>query len=552
MGLRYFLEFPAGACSAAAIFITAGKAGPAAFLLRAGALFLAGQAVLGVFFPPPVPFPPADTFNADLFQALAGFRLELPRGVLVACAAAAVWAAHLHPSTEEGTRKAPGYGVRLSGFLALFAVISLGGLMLVDHLGDHERANMDTDIRLHLSTVRGVAEGAPEKLQPLMTAVHRGAPEDHLWAIVDPSGVAILSGIPGILPGNRLWPDPSAAVPQWALFPAPLAGGTELTMRGRLWRTGFDRGGAAGRSIVMLHPAGRVLRQRLFGICITAAVFLLALLVYEATDRLSRYAIRLAESESRAAIESSRLKSEFLATMSHEIRTPMNGVIGMLDLAVDAGTAPAQREYLEIARTSAERMVSMTDSILDFSRLESGRTPLEAVPFSLDGLLGESLELPSSAAARKGLDLVVARSPGVPDRLIGDPFRIGQVLVNLVGNAVKFTERGSVKVEIGSAAAGSGAVTVTFRVADTGIGIPASRREAVFEPFTQVDGAITRKYGGTGLGLAIARGHAEGMGGTLRLEGGEGRGSVFTFSVPLEVDQGGDAAGIRKKARWVT
>jgi two-component system, sensor histidine kinase and response regulator len=242
---------------------------------------------------------------------------------------------------------------------------------------------------------------------------------------------------------------------------------------------------------------------------------------------------RLEEERTRAE-EASAFKSAFLANMSHEVRTPLNGILGMAGLALDGELSSEVRDQLETIQASARALLRIVNDVLDFSRIEAGRLDFEDAPFDLRDWLADVIRSTEPLARAKGLEFACSVEPSLPDALLGDAGRLRQVLVNLIGNAVKFTAAGSVAVEVTPDHADEHGLTVRFAVRDTGIGVPPDKRAAIFEAFTQADGSLTRRYGGTGLGLAISSRLVAQMAGRLWLESPPSGGSVFQFTARLQ------------------
>ena len=258
----------------------------------------------------------------------------------------------------------------------------------------------------------------------------------------------------------------------------------------------------------------------------------------EAEDALRVYARDLEIARKRAE-EATRAKSEFLANISHEIRTPMNAMIGMAELALSTRITREQREYLNAIQGSADALLTLVNDLLDFSKIEARKLQLDHVAFNLRDALEDTMRVLAPRAHQKGLELACHVTPDLPPALVGDPLRLRQIVVNLVGNAIKFTEQGEVVLRVQVETRHNGDIQLRFSVADTGIGIPPDKQAVIFEAFSQADSSTTRRYGGTGLGLAISAQLVELMGGSISVESQPSRGSTFHFTARFEVQQPG-------------
>lgn len=241
-----------------------------------------------------------------------------------------------------------------------------------------------------------------------------------------------------------------------------------------------------------------------------------------------RQAKELAESANLA-------KSEFLANMSHEIRTPMNGIMGMTELTLATNCTDEQREYLELVKTSADNLLIVINDILDFSKIEAGKLELEEIDFDLRDMMSKTMKLLALRKKDKGIEMILDIDENIPKVIVGDPGRLRQVIINIVGNAIKFTEKGEIALRAKLNRTENGKSVIDFTISDTGIGIPQDKLKSIFEPFTQADGSTTRKFGGTGLGLTITRKLISLMKGDVYVTSELGKGSQFHFNSEFEL-----------------
>jgi PAS domain S-box-containing protein len=314
-----------------------------------------------------------------------------------------------------------------------------------------------------------------------------------------------------------------------------------------LIRQGEATGPRPRSELVMLHrDGGEITVEAACGVHRAEAGYVFSWFLRDIRERKRNEALLVEARET--ALAASRAKSDFLANMSHEIRTPMNGVVGMATLLLDTTLSPEQREYAESVRESAHSLMTIINDVLDFSKIEAGMLRIDPQPFNLRHTIDRVVALLAPSVRDKGVELAAHYTGDIPVEVVGDAGRVRQVLVNLIGNALKFTAKGYVHVEVFSDPPAAGFARVQIAVTDTGIGIPANKLESIFEEFVQGESSTTRRFGGTGLGLSISRRLVQLMGGTIAVTSEVNHGSTFTIELPLAVHEGAPASQPRVRA----
>ncbi|MBF0097283.1 MAG: response regulator [Magnetococcales bacterium] len=381
-------------------------------------------------------------------------------------------------------------------------------------------------------------------IKKLLIPEELGLPQRAEVFLINPNGIALLSNQAEFFP-QPLWPITQDQLERLnqskqfgPLLPSPVRFTNALQHLDRLFRghqpllVGRANIDDDGWSILMLKQEQNSQLSRMLGIAISLLVSLLMLTYYLVLHRETTALITARQ----IAESANQTKSTFLANMSHEIRTPMNAILGMVYLALQTPLTPAQRHYLTRVEQAGRSLLHIINDILDFSKIEAGRLVMESIPFALDKVADEVAAMVAPKLEQKNLELLLSLDPHIPCRLIGDPFRLGQILLNLVSNAVKFTEKGEILFSIQLLESTARSATLLFKVQDTGIGMSEEEIARLFNAFSQADPSTTRRYGGTGLGLAISRHLVERMGAVLHLSSQLGQGSLFQFQLTLPRD----------------
>jgi signal transduction histidine kinase/CheY-like chemotaxis protein len=348
------------------------------------------------------------------------------------------------------------------------------------------------------------------------------------YGLSDVNGLITLHLFDGSADLDNLMFAPDAAPPTKV---GPFEHTTKLELAGSSWTLGWNR-------TPQFPSMSRTPTAWAAGCAALLSILLAGLIVSLQSTGRRAYALAVDRTKElaqalRAADAANRAKSEFLANMSHEIRTPMNGVLGMTALLLESSLTEDQRDLAETAHSSGESLLTILNDILDFSKIEAGKLDIASEPFDLEETVGGVADLLAPTAAAKGIELALRWSPDTPRMVTGDGGRVRQILMNLVGNAVKFTSQGHVLIAVDCTGQTNGRALIHFAIEDTGIGIPEDVQKLIFAKFTQADGSITRRFGGTGLGLAVSTELVNLMGGQLEVQSAVGKGSAFTFCLPL-------------------